>query len=677
MRSYFFLTVLVSAFLLLMIQPMIAKILLPNVGGAPAVWITSMLFFQTVLLAGYAYAALTTRYLTPRFQWVLHLTLFAAAVVFTLPLAVTPSHIDVISRPDLWVLMTLLMTVGLPYFVLSASSSLLQHWYFSITQKQPYFLFSASNAGSLIGLIAYPFLIEWLLTLDNQLSLFTAGFCFLLALFSGMILGLKKLKPTLSQRLEGPLVFARSLAFQSIALAFIPSALFLALTLYITTDIGSLPFLWIIPLSLYLISFIIAFAQWGAPLIRMCQKVHVPAAVVILGLTVLPPSFFMLFFHCLAYFIIAVSCHGHLSAIKPEPSQVAKFFFFVSLGGALGGLLNVLAPFILNDTYEYEILAVLSILALPASRSWAETKIYIQQNKENLTKGAVFFGVLVSIIWISLLFKPERFGDVTYQTRNFYGVSKVRQTEVPDFGTVSGFIHGSTLHGIQSSKNEYRLNPSSYYVPIQDFISTLPNSYYAHPFASLGLGVGTVGCYGKAGQLFDFYEIDQAVIDIAQNPQYFTYLQDCPPDFRIIKGDGRIQLERADADLRYNLLIMDAFTSDAIPMHLVTKEAVENYIDHIQPKTGFIAFNVSNRYYNLAPFLARIAQELGWNSYGASYQSKDENNILTTSSEWVIVTPPDFAWEKQLLAAEFTKIEPNSDIPLWTDNYSHILPAMK
>ncbi|MDG1286147.1 MAG: fused MFS/spermidine synthase [Rickettsiales bacterium] len=660
--------------MLLLVQPMLAKMLLPHVGGAPSVWIASMLFFQTMLLAGYGYAALTTRYLDSKTQWKFHLGLFVAAIAIAIPVALKLPEFSATGQPVSWVLLSLTFTIGAPYFILSASSSLLQRWYHSSTGEEPYFLFSASNAGSFLGLFSYPLLLEWVLDLEQQLLYFGYGFILLLLLFSGLYLWLKAdLEKNSKQKTSSSL--GALVILHTLFCAFLPSALFLALTLYITTDLGSFPLIWIIPLALYLLSFVIAFAAWGENVILACQKFHPIAMMMAVVGTLLPPMPEIIIMHFLAFMIIAISCHGQLARIRPTPEKLTFFFFFVSLGGALGGFFNVLAPSLFNDTYEYAGLVIISLLALPAKRKVSDLFALPKQEKLKILGGFSIIGIAITTFWLPSDPPTTGFEKTLYQSRNFYGVSKVQQTPLENGHFINRYLHGTTLHGMQSTVPELALEPTSYYSPIAKLIKHFPDSYYKKPFAVIGLGTGTTACYGRKGQSFDFFEIDPDVIKISQAPNLFTYLDQCPPTIRIIEGDGRIMLDQQPNTIGYNLLVIDAFTSDAIPMHLVTKEAAELYLKKLSPKTGMLAFNVSNRYYNLTPFITRISEELGVLAYKNRFKSN--SNELSFTSDWVIVVPANSPWTSQITELGFKLQTSDPDTPLWTDNYSHIIPAIR
>ena len=671
-RAYFSLTVLVSAFLLLLVQPMLAKMLLPHVGGAPATWIASMLFFQLLLLLGYGYAAITTRYFSPQKQWLLHVLLFIGAISFSVPLSLRLSDASATQEPVGWILTSLLLTIGPLYFILSASSSLLQRWYHSISGQEPYFLFSASNLGSFLGLFAYPLIIEWSLGLAEQLIWFGYGFVALFLLFAGFVMWLRKnaAAPEIAS-----IALERKSVLHAIILAFFPSALFLSVTLYITTDIGSFPLIWVIPLAIYLFSFVVAFSPRGERWIAYTQKLHVPA-ILVFFICLLSNHYWAMVGHFIVLFIICVSGHGQLARIRPEPEKLTAFFFWVSVGGALGGAFNLLMPFVLNSAIEYPVLVILSPLLLPATRSLKEALNLPEAERKRAIVFVAFVAVMSLLIWLVPSDEKKGSENILHQSRNFYGVSQVQRVMMEDEKALHRYLHGTTLHGIQSEDEAKRLSPVSYYAPINNLLSQLPDSYFEGPFAMLGMGVGTVACYGRQGQQVDFYEIDQTVIDIAQDAELFTYLSDCPPEIRILKGDGRVMLQAQPEDIDYHLLIVDVFTSDAIPLHIVTKEAIEMYVKRLDAEQGMIAVNISNRYYGLAPFLSRIGKELGWKTYYQRFEPEEEEK-LSIPSEWVVMVPTGSPWEKQIGGQGFIHFPAKDSTPLWTDDYSNILPALK
>lgn len=670
MRIVYTLIIFFSAFLLFLVQPMMAKAILPLVGGAPAVWIVTMLFFQLLLLGGYAYAALTSAYMQPKSQWLLQIALLGITLIVMLPLGLRTAENNNIDHPEIWALMTLLCTVGLPYFALSAHSSLLQRWYHHHFQEEPYPLFSASNLGSLLGLLSYPLLVERLLPLPQQMAYWGWGLLLLAALITLPGLRLQKTESVL-HGLGKAMPWKRSLYI--IFLAFVPSSLFLGVTLYVTTDIASLPLIWIFPLTLYLLSFILVFSRWGETWTKWAQKLHLVTAVAALFFISFGAHTWAILAHFFFFFILAISCHGHLARLKPSADSLTSYYLWLSVGGALGGLFNTVAPHLFTEVWEYPLVLILSVLALPSKIKLDGKPSFSHAKMVGMGLAAV---AAIGFIWFSDSLtqsagvQPKEEKEILHQSRNFFGVSKVSRDS-----KITTYMHGTTTHGIQARDEEFRLKPGSYYFPIYKLMQKLPDSFFIRPFATVGLGAGTTACYGRKGQRMDFFEIDQAVIDIAQNPDYFTYLRDCPPQSKIYKGDGRLELAKQPKH-EYQLLLLDAFTSDAVPMHLLTKEALTMYMERLVPGEGMLAFDISNRHLELEDFIARVGMELGWQSYVRMFLA-DVENPYVFSSKWLIMLPPESPWKKTVLKARFKLLAPAADTPLWTDDYSNILPAIK
>lgn len=669
MRTLYVTTLFLSSFLLLLVQPMLAKALLPLVGGAPAIWVVTMLFFQLVLLAGYSYAAYSSRWLTPQKQAVWHLVLFGIVLLMGFPLQLRGTeHLLSGGHPEIAVILALFSSVGFMYFILSTHSSLLQRWYHFHFAEEPYHLFSAGNFGSLLGLFAYPFVLEWALPLNEQLRVWSYGFLVL----SGLLIVLAV--PTARTANKGeitPVSQKKGLSFREIFdivfPAFIASSLMLGVTLYVTTDVASLPMLWIIPLAFYLLSFVIVYGRNGEKVTAFAQKMHpiiVVLAAMIMGLY---QVFIGLIIHFACFFIIALSCHGQIMRRRPSAEKLTSYFFWLSVGGALGGMFNTAAPYMFNNVLEYPFILLLSVMALPSR--------YLVSFLP-LKKMAIVVGAVVACLWVILASSPvhqeEGKRKIIHQSRNFFGVSRVAE-----FEDHVEYMHGTTTHGIQAKNEKYRLHPVSYYAPIKKLIKALPANFADHPYAILGLGSGTAACFGRKNQRIDFFEIDQAVIDIAQDPKNFTYLRDCPPETKIYLGDGRLELAKRP-DARYSLLVLDAFTSDAVPLHLLSLEAMKLYISKMVPGEGIIAFDLSNRHLDLKPFVAQIGLSLGWRPFSLLFiPGKEERNNFIFASEWLFLLPPDSSHIEAMMLAGAKPYTPKKNIPLWTDQYSNIIPAIR
>jgi hypothetical protein len=670
MRALYIGTLFLSSFLLLLVQPMLAKALLPLVGGAPAIWVVTMLFFQLLLLGGYAYAAMTSRYLSPQKQVWVHLTIYALSLLVAFPLQLRGvEDLINVTQPEVAVLFALLASVGLTYFTLSAHSSLLQRWYHFRFAEKPYHLFSAGNLGSLLGLFAYPFVMEWSLPLAVQMNLWSYGFLLLGGLLVCVCIPLSQLPQKEKQPAAGALNALSLKEIWGIVFpAFVPSSLMLGVTMYVTTDVASLPLLWIIPLALYLLSFVLVYGRQGKKITAITQKA-MPAVIVI---TALSFGFLQhivgLLVHFISFFIIALACHGQVMRRRPEPQKLTSYFFWLSVGGALGGLFNTAAPHLFTDVSEYPIVLILAIFALPS--------MYTHQAMHFISwKKAVPVSLAMGLtLWVifSAGQSSETAKAVIHESRNFFGVSRVNR-----FETYTEYQHGTTTHGIQAHDEKYRLNPVSYYAPVKKMLHQMPDAFFRHPFGVLGLGSGTAACYARKHQELDFFEIDQAVIDIAGNPNYFTYLRDCPPKVNMFKGDGRLELAK-QPDARYSLLVMDAFTSDAVPLHLLTREALQMYMRKMVEGGGVIAFDLSNRYLDLKPFIAKAALALGWRPFSLIFRPSDkEKKAFIFSSEWLFLLPPDSPYMEAVMLSGAKPYTPAATTPLWTDQYSNILPAIR
>lgn len=677
MPLFFPLSIFTGSFLLFIIQPLLSKAVLPYVGGAPAVWIVCMLFFQMLLLGGYAYAALGSSFLSVKRQISLHTGLMIFSVIIALPISLH-SLFDIDEKqPEIWVLGALLLTIGLPYFLLSSNATLIQRWYYDSFGSSPYFLFSVSNFGSMLGLLAYPFLFEWMLNLQDQMQWWSQGYMLLtllLVLLTWIVLKRQKHYEQQSDIGLGKNLPVRNI-IKIICYGFIPSSLFLSVTMSVTTDIATFPLLWIIPLALYLLSFIIVFSKNAEKIILKSQKMHVVAVVLMLVTSLflatkleLLIAFALINF--IGFFVVALSIHGQAALEKPKPESLTFYYFWLSCGGALGGLFNTVAPYLFDVIYEHYIVLALSLFALPAKQLWGEQSFrQLQENK--VTIAAVVLTAIGFVYLVSAEKGGEENKEILYEARSFFGVSRVILDKDEK---LTIYKHGTTVHGFQSESPEHQLDVTSYYVPVKEFLGNLPQQFFAKPFGVLGLGAGTLACLGREGQQVDFFEIDPLVIQIAENEDYFTYVKDCPPDIKLIQGDGRLKLE-AEPDQKYNLLIMDAFTSDAVPLHLLTLEAVNIYLDKIDRNRGILAFNISNRYMSLHGVLIQIANELGLTPYYLVYK-ESEDKPYDVNSRWLFMLPQQSPWHKDMLKMGFEAAAPVEGSELWTDSYSNILTVL-
>ena len=718
-------TLFVSALLLFWVQPLVAKMMLPLLGGAPAVWNTAMMFFQLVLLAGYGYAHLLTRAVAPRWQpWIHGALLIAAASA--LPFAVgnqVPPTDATASMVALWLVGRLLIIVGLPFFALSASAPLLQAWFTRTghsTAGDPYFLYSASNLGSLVALLAFPLAFEPLTTLSMQSHLWMVVFSVLVLMVLVCAAAARQAVPRNSETPVASEIAAPSASLWRtrtlwIALAFVPSSLLLGVTSYITTDVASAPLLWVIPLALYLLSFVVTFAR--RPPIKMSWSLTAQAAsisvVLLLFMTPTPPLGLVIPWHYLAFFFTALVCHGMLAARRPAAARLTEFYFCLSLGGALGGVFNaLLAPVLFSSTYEYP-LALILACALRAAAGTAG-----KPNKMDFVLPLAVLAIVVAIIagWstisaiapaaatlavlvIALIVfllgnRAFRFalavaavlvpttlyrsnGGVLEQERSFFGVHRVK---VDTAAPMLDLAHGTTLHGAElTDPARWRTQVRYYYAggPIGQFFTGLRA---AHPgpqrISVTGLGTGALACYALPGEPWTFYEIDPVVVGIARDTRYFHYLEQCGASTQIVLGDARLSL-KAGPSHRYDVLILDAFSSDAIPMHLLTKEAIELYLDQLT-ESGVMLLHISNRNLQLTTMLAALAHELGLAGRHQLYlPSPAEEADGAIGSEWVVLArrQSDLAFLDS--EPRWSELASDRRINAWTDNFSNIVSVLK
>jgi spermidine synthase len=673
-------TIFLSAFLLFLVQPIIAKQILPWFGGSAAVWTTCLVFFQSVLLAGYAYADLTTR-LGVRRQTLLHIALLLASLA-TLPILASDSWKPAGSEePITRILLLLAVTIGLPYFLLSTTTPLLQAWYWRRFQSAvPYRLFALSNFASLLALLGFPVLFEPWFSLPQLGWSWTA-------LYGAFVLicaatGWASLKAQQANGAEATAhghdaapaetsvaAPAMTTQFAWLGLAAMGSIMLLAVTNHVTQNIASVPFLWVIPLSLYLITFILCFdhprwyKRWFFVLLLVPGVPWMAYQISSLNLKLAAPLYFA------GLFVACMFCHGELARLKPDPRYLTRFYLMLSAGGALGAvLIAIVAPLTLPGYLELNItlvlLALILLLRLPGI-----TRVI----------GAL---VLAGTAYYAYDGAREYGRDMRVMARDFYGVVRTRDRQ-EEGARYRAMYHGGIIHGGQLLGDEYKGTPSDYFGP---------GSGYGRLFAALdevkpgprkvgivGLGAGVVAAYGRKGDEFVFYEISPEVIDVERRE--FTFLKDTPAKTQVILGDGRLSLERElsqSGPRGYDILGIDAFAGDSIPMHLISREAMHLYVRHLN-SDGVIVFQATNRYIDLMPVVKRLANELGMDavlisdfpssSVGADYWLSPTDQILVTR-------------DKKLLAhAEIDEvaqaIEDRPDLPTFTDAHHNLVRILK
>jgi hypothetical protein len=730
----FAITLFLSSSLLFVVQPMIAKMVLPLLGGTPAVWNTCMVFFQGMLLAGYLYAHASTRWLRFKQQAMLHIFLLAASVL-ALPIVLAAQHSEppATGMPIGWLLRVLLVTVGIPFFLVSSSGPLLQRW-FSRTDhpraSDPYFLSVAGNIGSICALLAYPALLEPSLRLAEQSSIWTGGYIALVLLTAGCFyLAYRQSSahraigadaaPAEAPRegVDGP---GWSQRLHWIALAFVPSSLLLGVTTFLTTDVAAVPLLWIVPLVIYLLTFVLVFAR----------RVLVPHTLMMrmLPLWVLPLAWLIAFdtnlpvaiqapIHLLTFFFAAMVCHGELAQRRPDGRYLTEFYLSMSVGGVLGGLLNALvAPLLFTTILEYPLALVLACALRPAMAGASKTSLArrldfalpvivggfalgmmfllnLSQSKAPLTLIIVF--IIPAVLCFSFSARPLRFAltagalmlaggtyaaaqeHASHRGRSFFGVHRV--FDMPE-RNLRYLIHGGVIHGIQHLDAGMRREPSTYFHktgPAGQMFASFQSRHDRNRVGVIGLGIGTLAAYSQAGEEWTFYEIDPAIADLARDPRQFTYLSDSPARTRVVLGDARIALVKEPARA-FDVLVVDAFSSDSVPVHLLTREALQIYLQKLD-EGGVLAFHITNSYLNLAPLIADLAHDAGLEVLVQHDLLADAVAVSLgkATSQWAVMARSADALGPLTLDARWQRVPARSTATTWTDDFSNPLSLVR
>ena len=733
------LTMFVSAMLLFLVQPMFAKMVLPLLGGSPAVWNTAIVVYQVMLLAGYCYAHAATRWLGVRRQAALH------AVLILLPLLVLPIAVPTgwnppsEGNPIPWLLAVLIVAVGLPFFVVSATSPLLQAWFAHTGHPRagdPYFLYAASNVGSMLALLGYPMVAEPHVRLAEQSRLWAGGYALLVVLMLGCAVmvwrsrgtRLAQREPEAEDQVTGPgTTAAGSVPIRAgrrlrwVLLAFVPSSLMLSVTTYLTGGIAPIPLLWVIPLAIYLLTFILVFQKKViVPQQRLVRWLpgSVPLVTVVLTLQANNPIWLLIPLHLGAFFMAAMVCHGDLAADRPSAAHVTEFYLWLSVGGALGGVFNaLLAPVLFSTVLEYPMVLVLLCLLYrrphdareqPSSRRLdVGLPVALGLMTGALTLGVraaglppslltrlllvalpvcvclkfarrpVRFALGIAAVMLAGSLYPSELGSLVHAERSFFGISRVR---VDADGRHHMLMHGDTMHGMQSLDPARRREPLTYYDrsgPIGQVFAAFDGADTKQRVAVVGLGTGSLACYSRPRQEWTFYEIDPVVARIARNPRYFTFLEDCAPSAGVVLGDARLSLTRAP-EQHYNLIILDAYSADSIPVHLLTREALRLYLDKLSPD-GVLAFHISNRYLDLQPVVGRLAQDAGLMGLGQGEPtvSKEESARGKYPSRWVVVARTSTDLGRLVDDPRWQRLDAEPDVAVWTDDFSSILSVLR
>jgi spermidine synthase len=701
LRFLFPISLFLSAVLLFSIQPMVAKALLPVYGGTPAVWTVCMLFFQIILLIAYGYVAILGVFNRPMVWRLTHSFLVLLSFI-AMPLVFHPFTINV--APEWGILFNLLTQLGLPLLIIGASAPLLQFAYSQTGEKgsaDPYFLYAASNLGSLSSLLLYPWVIERFIGLKKQFHLWSIAYVIyvLLLLF---VLYTHRYQPLAAATKANKHWSWREIVYW-IFLSFVPCSLMLGVTLYITTDVAATPLFWVLPLALYLLSFVLIFTN--KPLIsfswvmRNCVLFLIFPIIVFILNAVQIKIWQNILVNLLSFFILTLLCHGQLFLSRPKPQLVTLFYFCLALGGVLAGVFNgILAPHWFNQVYEYPIAILLSLWALPRLKKnggwWVPCVVlsllllhYCIPNSYwpagfSSFQICALLALLIIAVWhksksslfLSLLilfgfiFSPLLQDDtILVQERDFYGVKKV-----VDKQGIHALINQSTVHGLQDM-GEKKLNRlSSYYGAVQSVIDAMQQKWSSMSVTVIGLGIGTMICQFREEDNIKVVEIDNQVIDLAQNPQLFTYLRDCPAQVSIIKNDGRLATAQL-VDHFQKLLVVDAFNSDAIPVHLLTLEAFTLYKQKIADDGG-ILINLSNRHLELLPVINAAGRSLELMVFYLN--NKGIPALGQFNSEWAFLTANEDLAFKVMKLGNWHFDASNKQV-LWTDDYSNLVSLLK
>jgi hypothetical protein len=695
------LCIFLGSFLLFQIQPIISKYILPWFGGSSAVWTAALVFFQVLLLLGYSYTLVVTKHTTKRQSTIHFLLLTGIACIFLFLFFHWPAPIfppstfrseNTIS-PLLSIILILSMSIGLPYFLLSTTSTLLQKWFHKLSPKtSPYPLYALSNSGSLLAIVTYPFFIEPYLNLHQQAVFWGIGFLIYCSIFllNTLLYRIDMNKPmtphnntTVTQAfIEVTTMYSRKRITLWILLSALSTLMLIAITNVLTLSVAPVPFLWLLPLATYLLTYIICFSgkNWyKRNAFAYCFLLLVSFGY-IASLTTIPHLFISVCLYTVLLFSCCMLCHGELYARKPLPQYLDMFYLFTAVGGAIGGIfVAVIAPLIFSSVWEFTIgmvactfLAVIVLVHYQHSLFLRFFKKFSFDNKDIY----IFVSTSILILLFMLVFGVSRDIHIKKNVRNFYGMITVAEAKTPQ-GTIRYLTHGKIVHGSQILTKPHI--PTTYYVPqsgvghaLQYYPRKLSHNHKTLQVGLVGLGVGTLAAYGKSGDTFRFFEINPIVASIAQTD--FMYLKNSKAKTSIVLGDGRLQMEKEIGQLpRYDIIVLDAFSDDAIPAHLLTKEAFAIYLARLAQPNGLLAIHITNTYLDLIPVLLPMAK-----AYALHTVVVDTKLDSGESSKWML-----FSNNKKVLsqlsipAKQVVNTHLTKNIPLWTDDYSNLFQILK
>ena len=722
-------TLFLSATLMFILQPMFGKILLPLLGGTPAVWNTCMVFYQTLLFLGYLYAHRLSTHSNHQRQIQIHTALLIFSFI-ALPVGLSDNiNPPTDSNPTLWLIWTLFIAIGVPFFVVSTTAPLLQKWFSQCghaSSHDPYYLYAASNAGSLLALLSYPFLIEPNIGLASQRLLWSFAYGGLCLLIIGCAVLMWKTQVNNQDdiaeiELDDTAPISTKQQLHWLALAFVPSSLLLGLTQFISTDIASVPLLWIVPLTIYLLTFILVFSKWADRIHPAMIAVQPALLTVFIAYSFINPAvlpFWLdLILHSLAFFIAVMVCHGELARNRPATRHLTQFYLIMSFGGMLGGLFNTfVAPFVFNAVYEYPIMIVAALLLRPGffkGQWWLQSMfpvavfigglavffgsdqlfdyfdliggalILLAGLTYSFRKSPLAIGLLTAVILIFTISLHNMASSTLYQQRSFFGVLSVRNTVIADENqnpeTVRELYHGTTKHGAERLTAANITTPLTYYSrpgPIGQVFSEFDGENQNWVIGAVGLGAGALACYSKDNQHWHFFEIDPLVVQVAKNPNWFNYLNRCNKKAEMIVGDARLSLEKED-DGSFDLLIMDAFSSDAVPTHLLTREALELYLRKLNDN-GLLAFHITNRHLAIKNVLADHVNTMHLAALLQEFKPETEQPLVV-ATDWVVISknPDRLQRLQQSRLGHWQKLPLTFGLQPWTDDFTHIIGIWK